>query len=138
MALVLNEEQRLLKDTAREFVTGHAPVEALRSLRDQREELGYSPSLWQQLGELGWAGIPLPEAWGGLEFGYLGLGAVLEETGRTLTASPLLATVVLGASAIELAGNDEQREQIGRASCRERETNPGGARCSKERINTSR
>jgi len=111
MALVLNEEQRLLKDTAREFVTGHAPVEALRSLRDQREELGYSPSLWQQMGELGWAGITLPEAWGGLEFGYLGLGAVLEEAGRTLTASPLLATVVLGASAIELAGNDEQRER---------------------------
>lgn len=111
MALVLNEEQRLLKDTAREFLNEHAPVEALRTLRDTRDWLGYSQALWTQMGELGWSGMTLPEDWGGLEFGYLGLGAVLEETGRTLLASPLQATVVLGASAIELAGDDQQKSR---------------------------
>ncbi len=82
MALVLNEEQRLLQDTAREFLASHAPVEALRALRDQRDPVGYSTELWRQMAELGWASIILPEEHGGLAFGFLGLGVVLEETGR--------------------------------------------------------
>lgn len=112
MALVLNEEQRLLKDTAREFLQENAPVAALRSLRDARDETGYDRALWQQMAELGWAGITLPEAYGGLEFGCMGLGAVVEETGRTLTASPLFATVVLGATTVELAGSDAQKQAL--------------------------
>ena len=110
MTMVLNEEQQLLKDTAREFLAGNAPVEQLRDLRDRRDAQGYSGALWQQMGELGWAGIVLPEEYGGLEFGYLGLGAVLEETGRTLAASPLLSSTVLGASAILLGGSNAQKE----------------------------
>ena len=76
MPLVLNEEQRLLQDTAREFLDSNAPVEALRKLRDQRDPLGYAPDLWQQMAELGWASIILPEQYGGLEFGFLGLGVL--------------------------------------------------------------
>lgn len=112
MALVLNEEQRLLQDTAREFLGSHAPVTALRKLRDARDPLGYAPDLWQQMAAMGWASIILPEAYGGLEFGFLGLGVVLEETGRTLTASPLLASAVVGASAILLAGSEEQKQAL--------------------------
>ena len=112
MALVLNEEQRLLQDTAREFLKGNAPVEALRRLRDDRDELGYSSELWQQMAELGWASIILPEQYGGLEFGFLGLGTVLEETGRTLAATPLLSSAVIGASAVLLGGNDLQKESL--------------------------
>ena len=112
MALVLNEEQRLLKDTARDFLAQNAPVEALRKLRDSKDPLGYSAELWQQMVELGWTGIILPEEYDGLDFGFLGLGAVIEESGRTLTASPLLATVVLGASAILLGGNEQQKREL--------------------------
>ncbi len=112
MALALNEEQQLLKDTAREFLAEHAPVGALRKLRDEGDETGYSSALWQQMSELGWAGIVLPEAYGGLDFGYQGLGAVIEESGRTLTASPLFASVVLGASAIELCGSEAQKTAL--------------------------
>ncbi len=112
MALVFNEEQRLLQDTAREFLSSSSPVEALRALRDVRDELGYSAELWRQMAELGWASIILPEQYGGLEFGFLGLGAVIEETGRTLTASPLIASAVVGASAVLLGGNDLQKESI--------------------------
>ena len=78
--------------------------ESLRKLRDSKDPLGYAPDLWQQMAELGWASIILPEQYGGLEFGFLGLGVVLEETGRTLTASPLFASAVVGASAILLGG----------------------------------
>jgi acyl-CoA dehydrogenase len=112
MPLVLNEEQRLLQDTAREFLDSNAPVEALRKLRDQRDPLGYAPDLWRQMAELGWASIILPEQYGGLEFGFLGLGVVLEEAGRTLAASPLFASAVVGASAILLGGNEQQKEAL--------------------------
>lgn len=112
MALTLNEEQRLLRETAREFLAANAPVTALRALRDARDPLGYSRDLWAQMAGLGWAGIIIPEEFGGLDFGFAGLGAVLEETGRTLAASPLFATCVLGASAVLLAGSQAQKEAV--------------------------
>jgi acyl-CoA dehydrogenase len=112
MALVLNEEQRLLQDTAKEFLASNAPVESLRKLRDEADPVGYVPELWQQMAELGWASIILPAQYGGLEFGFLGLGVVLEETGRTLTASPLYASAVVGASAILLGGSEAQKESL--------------------------
>ena len=112
MALVLNEEQRLLKDTAKEFLASNAPVEALRKLRDDEDAQGYAQALWQQMAELGWASIILPEDFGGLDFGFLGLGVVMEESGRTLTASPLFASAVVGASAVLLGGSSEQKESL--------------------------
>ena len=112
MPLVLNEEQRLLRDTAREFLAGNAPVAAMRKLRDERDALGYDALLWRKMAELGWASIILPEAYGGLDFGFLGLGVVMEECGRTLAASPLFASAAVGASALLLGGNSEQKAAL--------------------------
>ncbi|MEH6580481.1 MAG: acyl-CoA dehydrogenase family protein [Halioglobus sp.] len=112
MALVLNEEQRLLQDTAKDFLSGNAPVRALRELRDNKDATGYSSELWSQMAELGWASIILPEEYGGLDFGFTGLGVVLEEAGRTLTASPLLSTAVIGATSILLGGSSAQKSEL--------------------------
>ena len=112
MALVLDEDQALIKDTAREFCATRAPVAQLRSLRDQGDALGYCAETWSAMAELGWAGIVLPEEYGGTGFGWMALGAVLEEQGRQLSASPLFATVVLGSSALLLGGNDAQRTTL--------------------------
>jgi len=112
MALVLNEEQRLLRDTAREFLGDNAPVASLRKLRDERDPIGYAPGLWCQMAELGWASIIVPEEYGGLEFGFLGLGVVLEESGRTLAASPLFASAVVCASALLQGGSPRQKESL--------------------------
>lgn len=112
MALVLNEEQRMLKDSARDFLTATMPVAALRQLRDSGEAKDYNSEHWQQMVELGWSGIVVPEHYGGLDFGYLGLGAIIEESGRRLAASPLISNVVLCGSALLLAGNDHQKEQL--------------------------
>lgn len=112
MALVLNEEQRLLRDTAREFLDKRSPVGALRNLRDSRDPVGYDPALWREMTELGWASIILPEQYGGLDFGFTGLGVVMEESGRTLTASPLFATAVVGASALLLGGSEAGKESL--------------------------
>ena len=112
MPLVLNEEQRLLRDTAREFLDGNAPVAALRALRDSRDALGFAPDLWRRMAEMGWASIILPEEYGGLDFGFMGLGVIMEEAGRSLTASPLFASAVVGASAILLGGNEKQKQAL--------------------------
>ncbi len=112
MALILTEEQELLKETAREFVTENAPVSQLRELRDTTDASGFSRDLWKQMAELGWAGIILPEEFGGSDLGFAELGLVMEEAGRTLAATPLLSTVVLGGSAILLGGSDAQKKDL--------------------------
>jgi alkylation response protein AidB-like acyl-CoA dehydrogenase len=112
MSLVLSEDQQLLKDSAKAFVDQNAPVSVLRGLRDRKDAQGYDQNLWRQMLELGWAGMAIPEAYGGFEFGYGGLGVVLEESGRTLVSSPLIATVLLGASAINELGSDAQKSEF--------------------------
>lgn len=112
MSLVLSEDQQLLKDSAKAFVDQNAPVSVLRGLRDSKDVQGYDQNLWRQMLELGWAGMAIPEAYGGFEFGYGGLGVVLEESGRTLVSSPLIATVLLGASAINELGSDAQKSEF--------------------------
>ena len=112
MSLVLSEDQQLLKDSAKAFVDQNAPVSVLRGLRDSKDAQGYDQNLWRQMFELGWAGMAIPEAYGGFEFGYGGLGVVLEESGRTLVSSPLIATVLLGASAINELGSDAQKSEF--------------------------
>jgi alkylation response protein AidB-like acyl-CoA dehydrogenase len=112
MALVLTEEQELLKDTAREFALDKSPVSRLRELRDSHDATGFGLDLWKEMGELGWTGILLPEVCGGSELGYAELGVLLEELGRTLVPEPFLSTVVLGATALELGGSDAQKDEI--------------------------
>ncbi|WP_020653335.1 acyl-CoA dehydrogenase family protein [Massilia niastensis] len=112
MSMLLNEEQRLLGDTAREFLSARSPASALRRLRDTRDPLGYDPAVWREVTELGWAGAVFPEAEGGLDFGYKGLGAVFEQAGRTLAALPLLSSVVLGGGLLLAGGDARQRALI--------------------------
>ena len=102
MSMVLNEEQFLLKRTTREVLQKYSPVSSLRDLRDSRDALGYSAELWERLVDLGVPSIVLPAHAGGLGFGFIGLGALMQEMGRTLAASPLFSTIVLGTSALEL------------------------------------
>jgi alkylation response protein AidB-like acyl-CoA dehydrogenase len=107
MALVLNEEQTMLREAAKDFLNGRAPVSHLRQLRDDDVTEGFSRELWAEMAEMGWAAIIVPETYGGLDYGYTGLGLVLEETGRTLSPSPLLSTALLGTSALILSENED-------------------------------
>jgi alkylation response protein AidB-like acyl-CoA dehydrogenase len=109
MALVLNPEATLVRKTALDFFAKRSPVAALRKLRDDKDALGFSLPLWRQMVELGWAGFLVPEAHGGSEFGCVGLGQVMEAAGRSLAATPLLATALIGASALTLAGSAAQQ-----------------------------
>lgn len=105
---ILNEEQEMLRDMARGWATTESPVAAWRKVRSDKPAEGYSPDAWKTMAEMGWAGIVIPEQFGGSDFGWLSAGLVVEELGKTLTASPLVATT-LAASAIVLGGSDEQK-----------------------------
>ncbi|MFT4861167.1 MAG: alkylation response protein AidB-like acyl-CoA dehydrogenase [Pseudohongiellaceae bacterium] len=109
MALVLNQDEQLLKDSVSGFCLHSAPISVLRKLRDSKDETGFDKTLWRQMVELGWAGMAIDEAYGGFGFGYSGLGIVLEETGKSLLSSPLIASVLLGATAISKLGSEEQK-----------------------------
>lgn len=112
MPLVLNEEQEMLKHAAAGFLAEKAPVSALRKLRDDRDADGFSRPLWQEMAEMGWAGIAIPEAYGGLEYGYVGLGLILEEMGRHLSISPLQSSVMVGASLINIGGTEDHKQSL--------------------------
>lgn len=112
MGFVLSEEQTILRDSAKGFISDKSPVSALRKLRDTKDETGFDRTLWQEMAEMGFAGIVIPEEYGGAGFGYRGLGLVLEEAGRTLMASPLVSTALVGASAILIGGSEDQKKAL--------------------------
>ena len=105
---ILNEEQEMLQDMAREWAANESPVIAFRKVRAEKPAEGYSSDAWTTMAAMGWAGIVIPEAHGGSDFGWLSAGLVVEELGKTLTASPLVAST-LAASAIVLGGSEEQK-----------------------------
>ncbi|MGO4713054.1 acyl-CoA dehydrogenase family protein [Bradyrhizobium sp. 2TAF24] len=115
MALVLNEEQTMLRDSARGLIGENAPVSHLRQLRDSRDAVGFSRDLWRTFAEMGFSGLLVPEEFGGSGLGCVEAGIIMEEIGRTLAPSPFLSTAVLAASALKRAGSAAQKsEHLGR------------------------
>ncbi|MFM1959010.1 MAG: hypothetical protein RL588_527 [Pseudomonadota bacterium] len=108
---VLNEEQSMLRDAAKSWTQEKSPVTAFRKMRDSGVDIGYDVNAWNEMAEMGWAGVIIPEEYGGSAFGYLSMGLILEELGRTLTASPLIASGVGAASALILGGSDSQKSE---------------------------
>jgi len=112
MALVLTEEQTMLRDSARGLIGDKAPVAHLRKLRDARDADGFSRELWNSFAEMGLCGLLVPEAFGGSGLGCVEAGVVMEEIGRNLTPSPFLSTAVLAASALVRGGSEAQKQQL--------------------------
>lgn len=107
--MALNDEQRLLQESAKALVGAKAPVSLWRKLRASGDELGYSREFWRDCAEMGWAGILIPEAYGGIDFGLVGAGLIAREMGRTLAASPFLSTAAMAASALKDGGSQKQK-----------------------------
>ncbi len=104
MPMFLNDDQTMLRDSAREFLKTEAPVSHMRKLRDEGCKDGFRHALWKQFGEMGFTGILIGEDDGGLGLGHVEAGVVLEEIGRNLSPSPFLTTAVAGVSALNLGG----------------------------------
>ena len=109
--MILNEEQLLLRNTVADFLDKEAPIEALRMLRDKADAPAWEPDLWRGLCELGAPAAAQPEEQGGLGFGAIGMGAIMIEVGRRLSASPLLSSAIFAQAVIRECGS---AQQIGR------------------------
>lgn len=112
IALVLNDEQEMLRDSALGFLREQAPTAQLRKLRDSRDETGFSRDLWRQFAELGFAGVLVPEAYGGSGLGMVEAGIIMEAIGRTLAATPFFSTSVVAAHLIARHGSEAQKQAL--------------------------
>ena len=109
MPLYLNEDQIMLRDTARDFMAAEGSIASqLRKYRDMDCKDGFGHALWKQMAELGLTGILVDEADGGLGLGHVEAGIVLEEIGRNLTPSPFLITAVAVVEALRGTGLRER------------------------------
>ncbi len=109
MPMILSSEAQMVRDTALDFFRERSPITALRKLRDDNDPVGFSRPLWREMAELGWTGFLVSEDFGGSAFGLTGLAQVMEAAGRTLAASPLLSTALLGAALLDRTGSQEQK-----------------------------
>lgn len=112
MNVLTQEDLDLLRDTAARFFEEQLPIGALRKLRDEGDETGFDRALWREMADMGWAGTLIEEAYGGIAFGYTALGGILEHSGRTLAASPLVSTALICAPLVQRAGGAAQRESV--------------------------
>jgi len=103
-----NEEQELLRSTARKFFDNECASETVRKLMEGPE--GMTPELWKKLAEQGWLGLIVPDEHGGMGLGIVDLVVLMEEMGRAVVPGPFFSTVLLGGLAILEAGTDAQKK----------------------------
>jgi alkylation response protein AidB-like acyl-CoA dehydrogenase len=109
MDLSLTEEQELLQNSARDFLRQECPTTHVRAMEE--DETGYSPTLWQQIAELGWAGLMFPEQYGGSGYSFIELCVLMEEFGRALLPSPFHSTVLTFGLPVLFGGSEVQKQR---------------------------
>ncbi len=112
MSLVLNEDQLMFRDAAKRFAAERAPISQLRQLRDSQDATGFDRAVWKEMADMGWAGVLIPEEFGGFGFGFVGAGLIAEEIGRNLSATPFISTAILSATALVKGGTQAQKEAL--------------------------
>ena len=110
MDLGLNEEQEMLKTSARDFLQKECPKQLVKQLDES--DAGYSPELWRKMAELGWTGLIFPEKYGGSGGSFLDLIVLLEEMGYNILPGPFFSTVVLCGLTILASGTEEQKREL--------------------------
>ncbi len=111
MELILNEEQMLLRSSAQKFFKNRATSKTLRTIFDSDD--GYARDDWHAIAQdMGWLGLAVPEAFGGLGLGNAELTVLQQEFGRALYPSPFFAIVALAIPAIVALGSDAQKRAL--------------------------
>ena len=105
-----SDDQKMLKDQAYKFLSEQCTTKNVRKLYEGKER--YDVGLWKSVGEMGWAGTAIPEAYGGLGLGYLELCVIAEELGRALAPIPFSSTVYLFAEALLVVASEEQKKRL--------------------------
>ncbi|MFQ5879596.1 MAG: acyl-CoA dehydrogenase family protein [Dehalococcoidia bacterium] len=110
MDLTLTEGQKMIRDSARQLLEEHCPLSHVRAM--QQELPGFSPELWQEMAQVGWMGLALPEEYGGVGGSPLELCLLVEEHGRFLLPGPFVPTAVLGGQSIARFGTEKQKADL--------------------------
>jgi alkylation response protein AidB-like acyl-CoA dehydrogenase len=110
MDLAPNEDQRALRDLARQILTDLVTADRLKEAEGGPDH--HDPSLWAELARAGLLGVGVPAELGGNGGGMAEACLLLEEQGRTVAPVPLLPTLVLGAMPIAEFGTQGQRDQF--------------------------
>jgi alkylation response protein AidB-like acyl-CoA dehydrogenase len=105
--LGLSEEQQLLRESARDFLERECPIALVRGQMDPDAE--FPKALWDQMVELGWIGLIVPEEHGGSGLGFVDAAVLLEELGRVLCPAPFLSTAIIGAVALQSAADEAHK-----------------------------
>jgi|TARA_A200000159_G_scaffold23529_1_gene20557 acyl-CoA dehydrogenase len=111
MSLIINEEQNMLKSSAKELLDLKSPISLMRELRDDNYNQ-FDPDFWKEMVEMGWTALTVPEEYNGLNFGYVGLGQVIEEMGKKLTVSPMISTVLVSTTIVGLSKNEVLKSKL--------------------------
>ena len=106
----LTDEQRLIQDSVSRLMADRYSFEARKAILKEGD--GYSPEIWARYAELGLLGLPFSEEHGGFGGGPIEIMLVMQELGRALALEPYLATVVLGGTALRLAGSEAQKAEL--------------------------
>lgn len=105
-----NEEQTLLREQVTRFMSEACPLPRVREIMARED--GFDGALWQQIGELGWLGLTIPEAFGGLGLKWIDLTVVLEETARGLSPLPIATQALSGAAILRCGSDDHKRNWL--------------------------
>ncbi len=109
MDFALNEEQKMIRNSARDFLKSECPKSVVRELEES--DFGYLPELWNKMAGLGWLGLPVPEEYEGTGLGLLELAVLFEEFGRAAMPGPVFTTVISTLAILE-GGTEEQKRKI--------------------------
>ena len=110
MDFSLTEEQQLLKNSARDFLTTECPKEVVKEI--EAGKTGHSEDLWNKMAELGWMGVAIPEEYDGAGMTILDLAVLFEEIGRAAMPGPMFSSLMLGAVPIVDFGSEEQKKSM--------------------------
>ena len=110
MDLDLTKEQKILKNSARDFLKKECPRSLIREMKE--DDRGYPQKLWDQMAELGWLGLAIPEKYGGYDGTFLDICVLLETMGEACCPAPLFSTIITGALPIMFAGTEQQKETL--------------------------
>lgn len=106
----LSPEQDEIRGVARSFLEARYPSDRVREL--MQDPTGFEQSDWEEIAELGWTGIAVPEEQGGAGYSVVERCLLLEEMGRVLFPGPYLSSAVLAADAVSLAGAGEAASEL--------------------------
>ncbi len=110
MDFALNEEQKMIRNSARDFLKAECPKSVVKELEES--DSGYLPELWQKMAELGWLGLSVPEEYDGAGLGLLELAVLFEEFGRAAMPGPMFATVISTLAILEGCTQEQKKNLL--------------------------